>query len=131
MSGRSFAPSSASALPARFQSYTTGDVAALLGVSASTALRWVRDGELASYVTPGGHHRVPVEALAEFAARTGMPVAASEIAVLVSNQASAAVVANDVPASSDPVPAQSHLTTPRAPRRGRKSAAKRAADRRL
>nr|WP_183421961.1 excisionase family DNA-binding protein [Luteibacter sp. Sphag1AF] len=37
---------------------TTRDAANLLGVSVSTAQKWIESGELASWKTPGGHRRV-------------------------------------------------------------------------
>jgi len=36
---------------------TTGEAAAILGVTDSTIKRWVRGGRLACVVTPGGHRR--------------------------------------------------------------------------
>jgi excisionase family DNA binding protein len=43
--------------------YTTSQAAALLSVSADTVLKWVRAGKIASYRTPGGHARIPSEAV--------------------------------------------------------------------
>jgi excisionase family DNA binding protein len=43
--------------------FTTSQVAKLLSVSADTVLKWVKAGKLASYRTPGGHNRIPVEAV--------------------------------------------------------------------
>lgn len=41
---------------------TTGQAARELGVSASTLLRWVRDGQVKpDLTTAGGHHRFDVE----------------------------------------------------------------------
>jgi excisionase family DNA binding protein len=43
--------------------YTTTDAARLLSVSADTVLKWVRSGKIRSYRTPGGHARIPREAV--------------------------------------------------------------------
>ncbi len=43
--------------------YTTSQVAKLLSVSADTVLKWVKAGKIASHRTPGGHNRIPVEAV--------------------------------------------------------------------
>jgi len=44
--------------------YTTTQAAKLLSVSPDTVLKWVKANKLASYRTPGGHHRIPAEAVA-------------------------------------------------------------------
>lgn len=36
---------------------TTGEVAAIFGVTLTTAKRWAEDGRLPSFRTPGGHYR--------------------------------------------------------------------------
>ncbi len=43
--------------------FTTTQAARLLSVSSDTVLKWVKAGKLASYRTPGGHHRIPAEAV--------------------------------------------------------------------
>jgi excisionase family DNA binding protein len=43
--------------------YTTGDVAAMFGVTRQTVLNWCERGRLPSVVTPGGQRRIPVSAL--------------------------------------------------------------------
>lgn len=43
--------------------YTTSEAARLLSVSSDTVLKWVRAGKIKSYRTPGGHARIPVEAI--------------------------------------------------------------------
>jgi excisionase family DNA binding protein len=43
--------------------YTPGDVARLLGVNPKTVTRWCVEGRLAAYRTPGGHRRIPAEAV--------------------------------------------------------------------
>jgi len=44
--------------------FTTTEAARLLSVSPDTVLKWVRKGKIASYRTPGGHARIPKEAVA-------------------------------------------------------------------
>jgi len=39
-----------------------------LGVDESTIRRWIRDGRLAGWRTPGGHWRIPEVALRELGA---------------------------------------------------------------
>ena len=39
---------------------TLGEASRLLGVSAGTLRRWADSGQLASFVTPGGHRRFPL-----------------------------------------------------------------------
>jgi excisionase family DNA binding protein len=43
--------------------YTTSQAAELLSVSADTVLKWVRAGKIPSYRTPGGHSRIPADAV--------------------------------------------------------------------
>jgi len=43
--------------------YTTSQAAKLLSVSSDTVLKWVRAGKIPSYRTPGGHSRIPAEAI--------------------------------------------------------------------
>ena len=43
--------------------YTTSQAAKLLSVSADTVLKWVKAGKIASYRTPGGHYRIPADAV--------------------------------------------------------------------
>jgi excisionase family DNA binding protein len=42
---------------------TTTQAARLLSVSSDTVLKWVRAGKIASYRTPGGHCRIPTDAV--------------------------------------------------------------------
>ena len=46
--------------------YTTVDVAKVCKVSLRTVIRWVDDGKLASFRTPGGHRRIKEEDLTKF-----------------------------------------------------------------
>jgi len=43
--------------------YTTTEAARVLSVSADTVLKWVKAGKIESYRTPGGHSRIPKEAV--------------------------------------------------------------------
>jgi len=43
--------------------FTTTQAAKLLSVSADTVLKWVRAGKIDSYRTPGGHFRIPSQAI--------------------------------------------------------------------
>jgi len=54
------------------QVYTTGEVARILGASVEAINRWIKEGKLHAYNTPGGHHRIAREDIIEFSTRTGM-----------------------------------------------------------
>jgi molybdopterin-binding protein len=47
-------------------SFTIGQAAVILGVSADTVRRWVDSGQIAAARTPGGRRRVDAAALARF-----------------------------------------------------------------
>jgi molybdopterin-binding protein len=47
--------------------YTAGEAAELLGVSADTVRRWIDGGQLSATKSAGGHRRVDGQALARFA----------------------------------------------------------------
>jgi len=55
--------------------YTTVDVAKLCKVSLRTVIRWVDDGKLGSFRTPGGHRRVRENDLHQFMTRFKIPFA--------------------------------------------------------
>jgi excisionase family DNA binding protein len=43
---------------------STGDAATLCSVTPDTVLKWIRAGKIKALRTPGGHHRIPRQALA-------------------------------------------------------------------
>jgi two-component system response regulator VicR len=53
---------------------TTGDVADYCQVSRSSVFRWIREGKLEAFTTPGGHYRVPENEFRNFLARYGIPI---------------------------------------------------------
>jgi len=53
--------------------YTTVDVAKLCKVSLRTVIRWVDEGKLGSFRTPGGHRRVRETDLHQFMTRFKIP----------------------------------------------------------
>ena len=57
---------------ARF--FTSHEVAALVQVSPSAVLRWIDQGLLPAFRTPGGHRRIPAAELLEFLRSHQMPV---------------------------------------------------------
>ena len=57
--------------------YTTHEAAQLLGVSLPTVVNWIKAGRIDAHRTPGGHRRIPVEALHRFAGEAGLPLASA------------------------------------------------------
>ena len=53
--------------------FTTGDVARYCHVSISTIFRWIKEGYLPAYTTPGGHHRILPSEFRAFLERHRMP----------------------------------------------------------
>jgi len=53
---------------------TTGDVAKYCHVSIPTVYGWIKQGHLASYTLPNGHHRILPSEFRAFLERHGMPV---------------------------------------------------------
>jgi len=53
---------------------TTGDVARYLHVSQFTVSKWIRQGKLNAYVTPGGHYRIRPDEFRSFLKRYRMPI---------------------------------------------------------
>ncbi len=56
-----------------FTSHQVGDI---LQVNPSSVVKWINDGLLPSFRTPGGHRRVASNELVRFAERYGMPLPA-------------------------------------------------------
>jgi excisionase family DNA binding protein len=55
--------------------FTTGEVAAICGVSADTVSRWFDLGQIDGYrLGPGGDRRIPVESLRSFMVTHGIPL---------------------------------------------------------
>ena len=59
-------------MPTRFLS--SHEVAELMQVSPSAVLRWIEQGRLRAFRTPGGHRRIQTPALVEFLRKHQMPV---------------------------------------------------------
>ncbi len=55
------------AAPGSAKWLTTGEAADLCGVAPDTVLRWIKKGKLPAERTPGGHHRIPIEAVERLA----------------------------------------------------------------
>lgn len=56
------------------KTFSTIDVAKLLDVYSSTIARWVDEGKIKAYVTPGGHRKIRREDLIEFLEKYNMPI---------------------------------------------------------
>lgn len=54
--------------------YTTCEAADLCGVAHTTVIRWITEGKLKAYETPGGHRRIPANNLAAFMSEYKMPL---------------------------------------------------------
>ncbi len=53
---------------------TTGDVARYCGVSRQGVIRWIKQGKLEAYRTPGGHYRIQKAHFRNFLEKFDMPV---------------------------------------------------------
>lgn len=65
---------------------TAGQAARHCRVSIPALKRWVRDGRLVAFKTPGGHHRIELSAFQRFLREYGMPpysILASQVRVLI------------------------------------------------
>ncbi len=56
------------------KNYTTVDIAKQLNVASSTVARWIDDGKIKAFVTPGGHRRVNREDFLQFLNEHDMPI---------------------------------------------------------
>lgn len=54
--------------------YTTHDIARFCDVYPSSVIRWINEGKLKSYATPGGHQRVTREDLLKFLKEFRIPI---------------------------------------------------------
>jgi len=54
--------------------FTTSDVARYCHVSRFTVSKWIRQGKLEAYQTPGGHYRIPLSDFRAFLERYRMPI---------------------------------------------------------
>src|SRR6266704_1626047 len=64
----------------------TGQAARHCQVSIPALRRWIRDGRLAAFKTPGGHCRIALEELQRFLRQYGMPlypISAPDIRILI------------------------------------------------
>jgi len=53
---------------------TTRDVARYCQVSRSSVCRWIKEGKLRAFATPGGHYRISQKEFKGFLTRYGMPI---------------------------------------------------------
>ncbi len=56
---------------------TTFETSRLCGVVHTTIIRWIKDGKLKAYETPGGHRRIQIEDLLAFMKHYNMPIPAA------------------------------------------------------
>jgi CheY-like chemotaxis protein len=73
--------------------YTSHQVGNLLQVNPSSVVKWINDGLLHAFRTPGGHRRVAAVELVRFAQQHGMPVPQELEGLAISK----VVVADDEP----------------------------------
>jgi excisionase family DNA binding protein len=59
--------------------YTTGDLARALGVSVVAVKKWIRQGKLRAFRTPGGHFRVEPEEFRRLQTTYGFPAGPAEV----------------------------------------------------
>ncbi|MFQ5855968.1 MAG: helix-turn-helix domain-containing protein [Anaerolineae bacterium] len=56
---------------------TTGTVARYCGVTRNGVIRWIRQGKLEAFRTPGGHYRIRKADFRAFLKKFGIPVDAT------------------------------------------------------
>ena len=61
-------------MPTTSRLLTTGEVARYCDVSTNAVKKWIRNGRLKAFRTPGGHFRIESEDFREFLGRHNMPV---------------------------------------------------------
>ena len=57
------------------KTYTTQQVSRLCDIHINTVLKWINEGHIKAFKTPGGHHRIPHDELMAFIKRYEMPIA--------------------------------------------------------
>ncbi len=65
---------SVSTTPVTSRYFTSHQVGGLLQVNPSSVVKWINDGLMHAFRTPGGHRRVAASELVRFAQHHGMPV---------------------------------------------------------
>ena len=65
---------------------TPREAASKIGISYPALKHWILAGRIPTVKTPGGHHRVPLEALAEFLPKTSQPSPANPGATRISGR---------------------------------------------
>lgn len=60
----------------KHSSYTTHEVAGLCEVTIPGVIRWIKEGKLRAWRTPGGHRRIEPDDLLNFLKKYGMPMPA-------------------------------------------------------
>jgi excisionase family DNA binding protein len=65
---------------------TTHQAARRLGVSLPTVVNWIKQGRLEAYKTPGGHRRIPEEALSQFCEKFSIPDSAEPQTIVEAKQ---------------------------------------------
>ena len=58
----------------RKKAYSTAEAASLLDCSAPAVIRWIEEGKMKAYRTPGGHRRILKKDLVAFAQAFGFPL---------------------------------------------------------
>ncbi|UCE18380.1 MAG: response regulator [Gemmatimonadota bacterium] len=53
---------------------TTGEIARYCHVTHAGVIKWIKDGKLNAYATPGGHNRIPQKEFKNFLRRYNMPI---------------------------------------------------------
>lgn len=67
---------------------TTFDAAKILSVDISTVINWINAGKLAAYKTPGGHRRIKLSDLRDFAEKYSLPQAEEIVKMIADTGAS-------------------------------------------
>ena len=76
--------------------YSTQQIAEMCQVSRGSVIRWIREGELASAVTVGGHNRISSSALIKLLTHLRMPIP-SELEGIIPKKTIAVLIVDDEP----------------------------------